>query len=225
MWRSETSTTTTCVILSGGGLGAGVEGPLLFATLSGLAELRQQFLLIRRMPLAAQVFPLRILGFDKRDLFGVLPTLQLLLARDCVEDLVIDLEVQQSRDVVFSSKPLNHMLFMLPDAPPKISRHADVQRARVTREDVNVVSAFSLRIHAFLPRKGSFDSGGKAASAQDDTLGARCNVTDISSARDDSRDRAPSVFPIRNNLVTFVPPTPTFSETPFHHLRYEHIGG
>ncbi len=44
VWLFEDSPTR--VILSGGGLAAGVEGPLLLAMLSGLAKLRQQFLLI-----------------------------------------------------------------------------------------------------------------------------------------------------------------------------------
>jgi hypothetical protein len=85
MWRSAINAPTR-VILSAGGLAAGVEGPLLLAMLSRFEEFRQQFLLIRRIPLAAQVFPLRILGFDERDLFGSPPALKLLFACNCVED-------------------------------------------------------------------------------------------------------------------------------------------
>jgi hypothetical protein len=89
-----------------------------------------------------KVAPVRITLFDKPDLPGTIPFLQLFFPLNCRLDIAVLFEVDQSIDMISFGEAFGDAFSMLVDPPYKIIRHADIQRAAdLAGLDVNPVAA------------------------------------------------------------------------------------
>ena len=103
-------------------------------------------MLLQPLELHLQVIPLRIERLDQRDLLLSPPALDLLLPLDCITRAAEVLEVHKPLDAIPLRESGHQPLAMLRDAPGKVVRHADVQRARMIGHDVNEVALHATEI-------------------------------------------------------------------------------
>ena len=95
---------------------------------------------------------MRITEFNQRDFLRAAPTLQLLLAVDCLGNFIERFKIEQPLNVVFFGEAFESMKFVLEDPLAEIVGHADVKRAGQAAHDVNGIE-LSLARHRALPMK------------------------------------------------------------------------
>src|SRR6202035_3500311 len=109
---------------------------------------------LRLIPVAAQIIPLRISGFDQRHSLRRSPGFYFLLASDSIAHVFKHVRIHQAINVVLGSKPWNQLLLVFFEPAPKIVGDASVKRARGIRDYVHVIMLFSahdsLHIHTLI---------------------------------------------------------------------------
>ena len=87
-----------------------------------------------------QVVPFRILRLDQLDLPISLPLLELFLARNCGDRIVVDFEPDQLVDSISLREAGNRLALVLVHAANDVVRYAEVERSvSVACEEVDVV--------------------------------------------------------------------------------------
>ena len=76
-----------------------------------------------------EIIPIRILLFNRTNLPGSSPFLDLFLPSDGVANVVMDFIVNQAVDLVLLCKAPNCVRLVLVDSAHKVTRHASVKRA------------------------------------------------------------------------------------------------
>lgn len=79
--------------------------------------------------LLAEVLPLGIPLLDEPQLPRAVPLLQLLLARDCLPHVLVELEAHEDVDTVPLREPLGCVSPVLPDARTQVAGHGGLESA------------------------------------------------------------------------------------------------
>ena len=93
----------------------------------------------RTKPFFTQVTPIWIAGRDEIELFGSIPTFDLLFPLKRSIDIRCRLVIDQELDIVFTGKSLDQLIFMLIHPPYQISRDPRIQRSRPVGHDVHII--------------------------------------------------------------------------------------
>src|SRR6478735_479683 len=126
-------------------LGAGPESILTIVVMdSGLGAPRRPGMTVRRITSTRntwiQINPSGILLFDQTYLPVTPPFLELFLARDSADDIVVDFEPNQLVDVVSRREPASSFGPMLISAPHDVVCYAQIKRAvLLARQEINVI--------------------------------------------------------------------------------------
>src|SRR5580700_5141376 len=95
---------------------------------------------LRLIPLPRQIVPLRICRFHEGKPLRTGPSLDLLLAFNCVAYIFEALEVDEPGHVVLRCKTGRQLEFVLPNAPPNAVGHAGIEPLRSIGHDVDEVA-------------------------------------------------------------------------------------
>ena len=91
-----------------------------------------------------EVIPVWVSLLDQLDLPRAVPALQLLLALNGGTNLTKVFEIDETSHTLFLGEPLRQLFSMLVEAPDKIVRHADIERAAKTaRQNIDVIDALT----------------------------------------------------------------------------------
>ena len=96
------------------------------------------------IPSFAEIEPRRILALDQRQFFLTQPSFDLLFSADCVADVAVALQIDQTVDVVAVRKSRNPMVLVLPDPLFEFAGYAAVKGARAACHDVEVIAALRI---------------------------------------------------------------------------------
>ena len=88
-------------------------------------------------PVSRQIAPVRVHGFDERNLFASEPALDLFLASDGMQRAGEFLKVHLACAVILRGESGDEVLLVLIDAPVKTIRHTGVERPALARQDIN----------------------------------------------------------------------------------------
>jgi hypothetical protein len=93
-----------------------------------------------RIPLAAQIQPLRVFGLDRRNFFTAAPSFELLFTSNRFVDIVVRLLVKQAFYIVLFCESIKWLKLMLEDSAMQVSRETDVQSAGKAPENVHAIA-------------------------------------------------------------------------------------
>src|ERR1019366_6975960 len=81
------------------------------------------------VPLCCQILPAGVLSFYQPDFLFATPALELLLAIDCICNLIEAFPIYEPRAIVVVGEALESVVLMLPHALAQVARHPYVQGA------------------------------------------------------------------------------------------------